>query len=120
MAMTTHDNKRIPLSSPLSDDLVKLNVGKAREVAVWLDSMSVAIRPADRSAICADLSDLYVSVARYQQLIDDLLAADVADRPSMAEQISEVASELRHLDGHARDAVRRLDRLAERLDPDEA
>ena len=114
MAMTADDRRVLPSD----DELTRLNVDKAREVATWLDSLGLATRAPDRSAISADLSDLYAAATRYQRLIDCLLTADVADRARVADQIDEVVSEIRHLDGHARSVARRLDRLSSRLDDD--
>jgi hypothetical protein len=101
------------------DDLISLNVEKARAVAVWLDGVGAALSPADRSAIVADLSDLYVAAAGYQTLLAELLAADTADRQAVADRLTDLGSEIEHIGWHARSVVKRLTRLADQLCPDD-
>jgi hypothetical protein len=101
------------------DELLRLNLEKARAVAMWLDSQPVSVTAAARSAICADLSDLYSAATGYKRLVDDLLAGDPAKPEQVADRLAELETEIEHIGWHARSVVKRLNRLASDLYPDE-
>jgi hypothetical protein len=107
-------------ASPQQDDeLLRVNLDKARAVAMWLDSLPVSVTGATRSAICADLSDLYAAATGYQRLMDALLAGDPTKPEQVADQLAELETEIEHIDWHARSVVKKLARLASDLTPDE-
>jgi hypothetical protein len=117
MAVVTHEPH---WATPADDDSVRLNVEQAQRVVAWLDSLGVRVRPSDRGAVGADLSDLYVAADAYRRMLDALLELPANDHDQQADAVADLASEIRHIAWHARSVVSRLDRLVDRLAPDDA
>ena len=96
------------------------NLAKADAVVHWLRAVGAHEGRGDVGALGADLSDLYVGAEKYRRLLDELLKLGPDELAEASDKVGDVADELRHLGWHIRSAVRRLDRLGARLDPDDA
>ena len=104
----------------LADDggLHTLNLAKADAIQRWLSGVD-DITEDDAGRLSADLSDLYAGAIHYHHLLDALLATPPDERARASDLLVDAAVELRHLAWHIRSCVGRLERLADKLDPDE-
>jgi hypothetical protein len=96
---------------------IEEDLDKARAVGRWLDALGPAVRRSDRGALAADLGDLYAGAARYRQLLDALLALPGDRAGEVDDLLVELSAELRHLAWHIRSSTRRLERLADGMEP---
>ncbi len=115
---STRDSLGSDGQTHVDEELIDLNVAKARAVTEWLEatrSVRRAGRPSDLGPISADLSDLYAGSIKYQRLIDALLDTPPAERERAANAVVDLKVELQHLAWHIRSVTRRLERLANDL-----
>jgi hypothetical protein len=56
------------------------------------------------AGIAADLSEIYVALEKYRELIDKFLAADISNREVMEESLVNVESTLKHVESHIKNA----------------
>jgi hypothetical protein len=102
------------------EELGALEEQKRQEIGAWLESLGKAVRPSDRGALSADLSDLYAGAIRYQRMIDRILALPARERAKASDALIDLSVDLWHLNWHMRSARPRLERVADALDPDDA
>ena len=99
-------------------DLHALNLAKADAIQRWLRDIG-GVAEDDVGRLSADLSDLYAGAIRYHHLLDALLATTSAERAQASDLLVDATVELRHLAWHIRSCVGRLERVADKLDPDD-
>ena len=95
-------------------DLATLNGERALGVERWLRDLGLT-DPDVVGRLSADLSDLYAGALKYRRQLDAVLEMPRDDPERLAQCLTDLAVELRHLGRHIRSSAETIEDLAERV-----
>ncbi|UCH50893.1 MAG: hypothetical protein JSV54_07765 [Chloroflexota bacterium] len=91
------------------DDRVNKGIRLSNSFYNKIDSLG--IKPRTYSGLGADISDIYIELEKYSELVKQLLNTDTKDLEAIGDVLIGIKTSLQHINWHIKESRRPLERL---------